>query len=176
MTETLRDKLEGRDVMYRLGKVGIQTIRQPQKRMVELKDKTFEKVTEHGVYMRRMGDGRHSELTVPLDPTNPEHAELIDQYDTWLEEHPHKAVFNRISKVGHDRPVDRIQNWDAMTVEQVQNVVEAIKPDLLWCMEYELKRPEDKGGPREEVIELLEDLHTEGFTTDVEQSEEAPAL
>jgi len=174
--KTLRETLEGRDVLYRLGKIGIQTIRQPKKRFMQLDNGTYETVLDDGVYMTRMGDGRSTELTIPMDPDNPVHAKLIKDYDEWISKNPYKATRNQISKLGANRPGERIQNWDNMTVNQVEAVLDAIKPDLIWCMEYELKRPLEIGGPREDIIEVLESAHVEGFKSDVEQSEEAPVL
>lgn len=173
-TKTLRETLEGRDVFYRLRRVGVQTIKQPKRVHKQMADGTFEAENIKGIYLSRMGNGRSTELSHPYDPV--EHADIIAMFDDWIAKNPRLAAQAGIEKLGEDRPAERIDNWDNMTIDQIEVVVEAMKPDLVWCMEYELKRPENLGGLREDVIELLEVLHANGFQSEIEQSEEAPVL
>jgi hypothetical protein len=63
-----------------------------------------------------------------------------------------------------------------MDIGQMEAVVEATKPDLLWAMEFELHRPEELGGPRQDVIDLLEEVHAHGYMSAVEESDAVPVL
>jgi hypothetical protein len=96
--------------------------------------------------------------------------------DGWIEKNPSKARVNGIYKMGTTRPVSRIQNWDQMDEEQVRSVLEATQTDLTWAMEYELLRPDELGGPREEILDLIEEIHANGYRSLAERSEEAPVL
>lgn len=174
--ETLKETLNGRGVRYRLKNVGIQTIDIPSSALVMQDDQTWGRVTKGGLYMSRLGDRKQTELTGIFDPENPEHAMIIQAYDYWIEKNPARARSNGIEKIGVNRPDARIDRWDEMSIDQIEAVVDALKPDLLWAYEFESKRPDDLGGPRDEVLELLEAFHENGFTQDIQVSEEAPVL
>lgn len=176
MTTTLREQLDSRLVRYRLGKVFVQTIEKPFTRTVQLDDGRFGEMKSEGLYLARVGDGTGTNLSDGFDPSVPEQAEAIRKYDQWLEQNKMTAFRNGIEKIGVKRPAARIPNWDNMDLGQLENVVEAVKPDLLWAMEYELLRDPEIGGPREDVVNLLEEIYAHGFMSSIEESDMVPTL
>lgn len=173
---TLREQLENRNVKYRLENVSVQAISLPDSHTVQLEDGRYKEVDVDGVYLTRFGRGDSTVLSDAFDPSNDEHAKYIAIVDEWIAKNPVKAAENGISKIGAVRPPVRVQNWDNMDEDQILNVLEATQTDLLWAMEFELMRPAELGGPRQEVIDTVEDLYARGFTKKAEQSQEAPAL
>lgn len=175
MTKTLREQLDSRRVRYRMENVFVQTIEGPNTSTVLRGDNTFGEVKKPGVYLQRIGDGS-TKLSDGLDPLNEDHKVLIDKYDEWIAKNPFIARRNGIEKIGVKRPAARIPRWDHMDVGQIEAVLEATQPDLLWAMEYELYRDDELGGPRQDVIDLLEDINVNGYMSSVEESDVVPAI
>ena len=176
MTITLREQLDSKLVRYRLDRVFVQTIENPSKTTVQKNDGSFGDVVKEGLYLRRVGDGTGSNISDGFDPADPVHLAYIAKIDAWMAKHARKARVNGIEKIGIKRPSARIPNWDHMDIGQIEAVVEAIKPDLLWAMEYELHRSEDLGGTRQEVVDLLEDINVNGYLSAIEESDQVPTL
>ena len=174
--KTLEETVNTKGVQYRLKNVGIQTIDIPSSAMVMQDDNTWGRLKKEGLYLTRMGDRKSSELSGIFDTDDPKQMLFVDAVDRWIEENPARAKANGIERLGLTRPDPRIDRWDSLDIDQIEAVVDALKPDLVWAFEFESKRSEELGGPREEVLELLEAFHKNGFTSNIEKSEEAPVI
>lgn len=172
-TETLRSLIDTAKVRYHLGKVAVQVIQVPEKRVVQTEDGTFKEMKKDGVYLSRMGDGKMGPWSYTLDPENPADQKLIEVVDQWIQDNPQTARANDIWKMGTKRPQERIKNWDNMTPDQVRAVMEATEQDLIWAMQYEILRPE---GEREEIIQVIEDIYQMRLNDAVDKSDDAPEV
>lgn len=173
---TLREQVENRKCRYHLGKCRVLVIDTKRSNMVQREDGRYVDISDPTVYLQRQGDGKMGPWSHELDPLNEQHADYIAVIDDWIQRHPREAKTKEVFKIGSGRPPEQIRNWDNMDPEEIRTVLDATKGDLDWAMDYELKRPDELGGEREEVVEVLEDLYVNGFESEIESSEEAPAL
>lgn len=171
---TLREEVEGQGVAYVLERCTVLLLEKGQDISKPKGDGTYIQERTPDIYVTRAHKGTN--LTYKFNPLDEKQAEVISVYDEWIAKNPGKARAKGFYKVGDVRPQNFIQRWDEMTVEQIEAVVDAMQPNLVTAMQYELLRPEDLGGPREEVIDLLETIYAEGSSSEIEASEEAPVI
>ena len=181
---SLREQIQTRHVRYRLNNVAVLCLQKP-KEVPVMRDGVQHMHKEPAIFITRIGDGKMGPFTEQFDITEESVREYVDFVDAWIARNPRGAAQAGLAKLNDERPPARIQNWDNMSAEQIRTVLDATRIDLTWAMEYELLRPdtifdlagqEATGGPREEVIDLIEDLWANGFSKAIDESDEAPDL
>lgn len=157
----LRSEVESEPVRYSLN-VGRLVIDPEDNLVVQLEHGGFGKMRSRGLAVERAGERRASPFSHPYYLDREDHAEQVRRIDEFIEQNPHVATNPRIGLrkfTGADTPPTGA--WDEMGAEQVYGFMNGTGQDLKAAMKYELNRHDSLGGPREDVIEVLERINEE---------------
>jgi predicted Fe-S protein YdhL (DUF1289 family) len=157
----LRDKLATDKVRYVIANAAVVVIDNPDSTLVQKDDGSFGKMKKDGIYLTRIRGMRHSPVSEQFDPMQEDQKKYIDIVDEWIKDNPDAARRAGVFKLGTRRPNERIANWDHMDASQIEAVMRATETDVIWAIQYELNRDEEDGGPRKDVIQVIEKIYGE---------------
>lgn len=171
----LQDTVENDLVRYRM-RYGTFILEGNQPKVIQLRDGSFDKINNpNALILSRDGAAREMQVSTPFNPRDPEDAEKIKRIDDWIEKHPQSARISGLFKVNNDYidPPGGIKNFYQLEADRIEIILDGTGLDLQNAMRYELRNPQ---GPREDVLDVLENLHNKQVAHLSDASEEAPVL
>jgi hypothetical protein len=157
---SIEQQLDAAPVRYEMNCNALQ-IGIKDKRVVQLKDGTFERIPNDGFKLHRGGHREQLPYTDLLDPNKAEHAKIIARVDKWIEDNPGPAnsvdIAIRKIVVLPDTSLAPIPSWNTLSADRIAGIVKDAELDVVQCAAYEKANKN-----RPEVFKALDELYKPG--------------